>query len=87
MTGPGSKKTGEVCCPSCNWSQEFQEKTTSKIAAFVDACLHWDDEHGGPVPDGATFGEHQCPECHAMHGLHGTVSCSECGHVPQEVRA
>jgi hypothetical protein len=30
---------------------------------------------------------HDCPECDDPEGMLGTVSCSECGHIPKEVRA
>jgi len=70
------------------WSRKYDpESTADTIAVETDAEIHWQNEHGGIIPDSADFGEHQCPECYAIHGFNGTVSCSECGHIPKEVRA
>jgi hypothetical protein len=78
-------------CPyrGCEWTgREYDpEDTYETIAAEVDATVHWESEHGGEIPDDAEFGDQQCPECYAVHGMNGSVSCSECGFIPQEVRA
>lgn len=77
-------------CPEagCDWSTTFDTREAfDREAKKIDAGLHWLDEHGGQIPDEANFGNHQCPECDALLGLDGTVSCSECGHIPEGVRA
>ncbi|WP_256289916.1 hypothetical protein [Halobellus inordinatus] len=78
-------------CPyrGCDWTgREYNPGSTHEtIAAEVDATIHWESEHGGEIPEDAEFGDQQCPECYAVHGMNGTVSCSECGHIPEEVRA
>jgi len=77
-------------CPAtgCDWSTEFDGGVSPNwIVAEVNAEVHWERHHGGQVPDEAPFGDHQCPQCDALDGLSGTVSCSECGFVPEEVRA
>lgn len=76
-------------CPyrGCDWSKTFDPSSNaSRIAAEVDAEIHFDTEHGGKVPEDAEFGDKQCPECWAMDGMNGSVSCSDCGHIPEEVR-
>ncbi|RLM88161.1 hypothetical protein D3D02_13195 [Halobellus sp. Atlit-38R] len=82
---------GQKECPyrGCGWTgREYDpESTHETIAAEVDATIHWESEHGGEIPEDAEFGDQQCPECYAVHGMNGTVSCSECGHIPEEVRA
>lgn len=82
-------RTHELICPAsgCDWSRTFEHDWASEEAAKVDGGIHWQNVHGGIVPDHAGFGEHQCPSCYAMDGFDGTVSCSECGHVPEKVRA
>jgi len=87
MTEPTSHQTGTIRCPECSWTTEFEMKISSELAKKVDAEMHWQEFHGGKVPDSANFGDHQCPECYSMSGLDGTVSCSNCGHVPEKVRA
>jgi hypothetical protein len=78
-------------CPyrGCEWTGRpyDPEDTVETIAAEEDATIHWENEHGGEIPDDAEFGEQQCPECYAVHGMNGSVSCSECGFIPREVRA
>lgn len=77
----------QIDCPRCSWqSREFYDYT-GELAAKVDAELHYESVHGGQIPDEADFGEHQCPKCDALNGMSGTVSCSECGYIPEEVRA
>ena len=81
------RDSDRIDCPECDWqSREFGD-VCGKIAAKVDAEVHWRDEHGGEIPDYAAFGESQCPDCGAIDGMNGSVSCSECGHIPEEVRA
>ena len=75
-----------VDCPQCSWSKEVTN-VSEEIARKVDGEIHWQEQHGGLVPDEADFGHNQCPECEDMSGLDGTVSCSECGHVPEVFRA
>jgi hypothetical protein len=76
-----------IDCPECDWqSREFDE-IEGEIAAKVDAELHYVEDHGGLIPEDAPFGHNQCPECLDVDGFNGTVSCSECGFVPEKVRA
>lgn len=72
--------------PGCSWSTDLYGGEMMKLRAQVDAEIHWRDEHGGKIPDGADFGGQQCPECFDIRGLDGTASCSECGHIPEQVR-
>lgn len=78
-------------CPyrGCDWEGRSYDpdNNADEIAAECDAEIHWETEHGGEVPEDAEFGEKQCPECWAMNGMNGSVSCSECGHIPEKVRA
>jgi len=77
-------------CPfnGCEWEQEFDaESWASEVAAEVDAEIHWEREHGGQAPEDAEFGENQCPKCDSFRGFDGTVSCRNCGHIPEEARA
>jgi len=73
-------------CPACSKTWEFQT-LSEEIARKVDAAMHWNEEHDGPIPESAKFGKHQCPDCLDVLGMNGTVSCSECGHIPEKVRA
>lgn len=78
----------QTSCPEqdCSWRTREFKNATEEVAAKVDAAKHYVDEHGGQIPEDADFGEHQCPECFAILGLDGTVSCSECGHIPEKAR-
>jgi hypothetical protein len=78
-------KTYSIECPACADRWEF-ETGAEEIARKVDAALHWSMEHDGPIPDDAPFGKHQCPNCLDVVGLNGTVSCSECGYIPEAYR-
>lgn len=79
--------TFQIDCPACDWqSREFQE-LTEELAAKVDAELHYTNNHDSKIPEDAPFGHNQCPKCCDLDGFNGTVSCSECGYVPPEVRA
>lgn len=73
-------------CPACNATWEYSN-AAEEIARKIDAAQHYVDKHGGLIPDVAHFGKHQCPNCEHILGLNGTVSCSECGYVPEESRA
>jgi hypothetical protein len=79
----------QISCPEqgCPWRTREFKNGSEELAVKVDAAMHYVDEHGGLIPEEADFGKHQCPECHAILGLDGTVSCSECGHIPDEARA
>jgi hypothetical protein len=89
--GAEATKTTRKQCPykECGWqgAPYDPDDTASTIVAEEDAIVHWETEHGGKIPETATFGDHQCPECYAGHGLHETASCSECGYIPESVRA
>jgi hypothetical protein len=78
-------------CPfsGCDWtSRPYDPRDHGMVLAReMDAEMHWREEHGGKVPEGADFGRFQCPECHALDGLDGSVSCGECGYIPPEARA
>lgn len=77
-------------CPEigCGWSTTFDPKAGfERESKKVDAALHYVNEHGGKIPDEANFGHQQCPECYDILGFNGTASCSECGYIPQKVRA
>lgn len=74
-------------CPDCDWQSREFEELGGEIAAKVDAELHYVEKHDGRIPEDAPFGHNQCPECLHVDGFNGTVSCSECGFVPPEVRA
>ena len=76
-----------IDCPDCDWQSREFEQVEGEIAAQVDAGIHYIDTHQSRIPDGAPFGHYQCPDCFALHGFNGTVSCSECGFIPQKVRA
>jgi len=86
MTESGKCGSGtyRIGCPKCSKTWKFQT-LTEEIARKVDASMHWNEEHDGPIPDSAPFGDHQCPECLDIAGLDGTASCGECGHVPEEM--
>ena len=73
-------------CPACADQWEYGTQMEG-VARKVDAALHWQMNHDGKIPEDASFGEHQCPNCLDVLGLNGTVSCSECGFVPEGVRA
>lgn len=74
--------------PGCDWSTTFDTRETyDREAKKIDAGMHWLEAHGGEIPGEANFGNHQCPECFDLLGLDGTASCSECGHIPEKVRA
>jgi hypothetical protein len=79
-------RTSRIDCPDCGWDSREFSNHTEEIAAKVDAELHYLEVHGGRIPVEAPFGNKQCPECFAVNGMSGTVSCSECGHVPPEHR-
>jgi hypothetical protein len=81
------RQTHRIDCPGCDWQSREFEELPAELAAKVDAGLHYVDEHGGRIPDSAPFGDDQCPECFDILGLDGTVSCSECGFIPEKVRA
>lgn len=94
---PGTTESGPYCedqtktvhtveCPRCDWSEKVR-CFTEELARQVDGEMHWEEEHDGVVPEDADFGGQQCPECLDMRGMDGSVSCSECGHIPPEVRA
>ena len=87
----GGSDADRIQCPynGCDWeSREYDPNDyLETVTREEDAVVHWEDEHDGEIPDSAEFGDEQCPECYAAHGLNGTVSCSECGHIPEEVRA
>lgn len=87
MTDTNTDGTYRIVCPECKWESREFEKATEEIAAKVDAERHYVDEHGGYIPETAPFGAEQCPECFDINGFNGTVSCSECGFIPEEVRA
>lgn len=76
-----------IDCPECDWESREFDDIRGELATKVDAEMHYVEDHGGRIPDDAPFGEYQCPECFDTHGLHRTVSCSECGFIPDEVRA
>jgi len=82
-----TEETYRIYCPGCDWQSSEFEQIEGEIAAKVDAELHYVEEHGERIPDDANFGQNQCPECLDLDGFNGTVSCSECGHVPKKVRA
>jgi hypothetical protein len=75
-----------MSCPECGKKWGFDD-WEGEQARKVDAGLHWKEHHKGPIPDDAHFGNYQCPQCLELHGLDGTVSCSECGWIPEKVRA
>lgn len=79
--------TYNIDCPECNWQSREFEVLSEEIASKVDAEIHYVDTHSGRIPDEAPFGDNQCPECLDTDGFNGTVSCSECGYVPEKVRA
>jgi len=79
--------THQIDCPDCDWQTQPFDSIEAEIAAKVDAEMHYVETHGGVIPDDAEFGHNQCPECLDTDGFNGTVSCSECGYVPPEVRA
>lgn len=83
---PSNAPVYEIDCPDCSWTSPEFDDYAGELAAKVDAAMHYVDEHGGEIPDDADFGEHQCPSCHAILGMNGTVSCSECGYIPEEHR-
>lgn len=75
-------------CPECDWTTTFNaKKALEREKEKIDAAMHYVEEHGGEIPDHTNFGNHQCPECYDILGLNGTVSCSECGFIPEKVRA
>ena len=74
-------------CPKCNWQSRKYELPSDELASKVDAEIHYTNTHGGRIPPEAPFGNNQCPECLDINGFNGTVSCSECGYVPEKVRA
>lgn len=84
MSGPYQIKCPE---PGCTWKSREFEKYTGELASKVDAGLHYVETHGGRIPEEEEFGNEQCPNCFDVNGLNGTVSCSECGFVPEKVRA
>jgi hypothetical protein len=75
-----------IDCPACADQWEYETQLEG-VARKVDAALHWKMNHEGKIPEHASFGEHQCPSCLDVLGLNGNVSCSECGYIPEEVRA
>lgn len=87
----GGEFTGVVIrCPLCDWSTEAPENLASAERAFaeVDAELHWKNDHSDEeVPEDAEFGRYRCPQCKDFDGFCGTVSCSNCGFIPESVRA
>ena len=79
--------TYRIDCPACDWqSREFKD-ASGEIAGKVDGALHYVENHDRRIPEDAPFGKDQCPECLALDGFDGTVSCSACGFVPPKVRA
>lgn len=76
-----------IDCPECDWQSTTFEVPCEEFAAKVDAELHYVENHDGRIPEDAMFGYNQCPKCLDTDGFNGTVSCSECGFVPREVRA
>jgi len=82
--------TGDTMdCPYCDWSMEHDPAdSAATLAAEVDAEIHFENEHPETkLPPGYKFGDYQCPQCYRMDGLEGSVSCSHCGHIPEEARA
>jgi len=75
-----------IDCPECSWQSRSIKEINGEIAAKVDAELHYIEMHKSRIPDDAPFGNNQCPVCLDTNGLSGTVSCSECGFIPEEVR-
>jgi hypothetical protein len=84
-SGEEEQKTHRIPCPECDWkSREYHEEDEAAvITRKEDAIIHWEAEHGGAIPESAHFGDYQCPECCAYHGLIDTVSCSNCGFIPE----
>jgi len=87
MTEQSATSTDRLDCPECDWQSREFEALSGEITAKVDAEMHYVDNHDGPIPDDAPFGYDQCPRCLDIDGFNGTVSCSECGFVPEGVRA
>jgi hypothetical protein len=87
VVGMSEDDTDRIDCPDCDWQSREFEVLSEELASKVDTAMHYVDEHDGEIPDDAPFGNDQCPECLDIHGFNGTISCSECGFIPERVRA
>jgi len=79
--------TYQIRCPDCTWESDGFEDYRGEAFAQVNAAMHYVQVHGGVIPDDAAFGDEQCPKCEAILGFNDSVSCSECGFIPEGVRA